>query len=151
MTHPTNTPTPGEPLTAESVKLCEALNRILPITVRETPGYAELTFGESQTQAMTLEPDTWLALNALAPTAAKPVEDGAPSKGEEGREAIWKVVHEVWQLLDDAETDSAGITTPDQERWRAVSEAMDALESLVPDSEGPFWGGYPVNYFWGLK
>ena len=65
-----------------------------------------------------------------------------------GREAIWKVVHEVWQLLDDAETDSAGITTPVQARWDAVSEAMDALEALVPDSEGPFWGGYPVNYLW---
>jgi hypothetical protein len=66
-----------------------------------------------------------------------------------GREAIWKVVHEVWRLLDEAETDGmTGITTPDQERWNAVSEAMDELEALVPESEGPFWGGFPVNYLW---
>lgn len=65
-----------------------------------------------------------------------------------GREAVWKVVHEVWQLLDDAETDGAGLTTPDQERWAAVSQAMEELEALVPNSEGPTWGGYPVNYLW---
>lgn len=65
-----------------------------------------------------------------------------------GRQAIWAVVHEVWQLLDDGETDGAGKTTIDQERWQAVSDAMDRLEALVPDTEGPFWGGYPVNYFW---
>ncbi|MCO8028503.1 hypothetical protein NI454_00910 [Brevundimonas diminuta] len=76
--------------------------------------------------------------------------DDKPEGGavDVGREAIWKLVHEVWQLLDEAETDSAGITTPDQERWQAVSDAMDALEALVPDSAGPFWGGFPVNYFW---
>lgn len=79
-------------------------------------------------------------------TAAHAREEGGAV--DVGREAIWKLVHEVWQLLDEAETDSAGITTPDQERWQAVSEAMDALEALVPDSAGPFWGGFPVNYFW---
>jgi hypothetical protein len=81
------------------------------------------------------------------PQGAEPREDGA-LKPDAGREAIWRVVQEVWQLLDDAETDSRGITTPLQERWNAVSEAMDELEALVPDSEGPFWGGYPVNYLW---
>ena len=80
--------------------------------------------------------------------ALAPSEQPEPVACDTGREAIWKVVHEVWQLLDDAETDSAGITTPNQERWNAVSEAMDELEALVPDSEGPFWGGYPVNYLW---
>lgn len=79
-------------------------------------------------------------------TAAPVREEGGAV--DVGREAIWKLVHEVWQLLDEAETDSAGITTPDQERWQAVSDAMDALEALVPDSAGPFWGGFPVNYFW---
>lgn len=73
---------------------------------------------------------------------------GSDIDHDAGRQAIWQLVHEVWQLLDDAETDSAGITTPDQERWQAVSDAMDALEALIPDSAGPFWGGYPVNYFW---
>ena len=85
-------------------------------------------------------------------TRAEAQDEGAAEEVNDatnaGREAIWKVVHEVWQLLDDAETDSAGITTPDQQRWQAVSEAMDALEALVPESEGPFWGGYPVNYLW---
>lgn len=73
---------------------------------------------------------------------------GQDAGQDAGREAVWKVVHEVWQLLDDAETDSAGLTTPDQDRWAAVSQAMEELEALVPNSEGPTWGGYPVNYLW---
>lgn len=78
-------------------------------------------------------------------------EEAQPDSGEAGREAIWKVVHEVWQLLDGGETDSAGVTTIVQERLQAVSEAMDALEALVPEIEGPFWGGFPVNYFWSRR
>lgn len=77
---------------------------------------------------------------------ASPVDGLKP---DAGREAIWKVIHEVWRLLDEAETNGqTGITTPDQKRWEAVSLAMDELEALVPDSEGPFWGGFPVNYLW---
>jgi hypothetical protein len=82
------------------------------------------------------------------PRPASPV-GGEALTPDAGREAIWKVVHEVWQLLDDAETNGAtGHTAVDQDRLQAVSDAMDALEALVPDSEGPFWGGFPVNYLW---
>ena len=72
-------------------------------------------------------------------------------EAEAGREALWKVVHELWQLLDDGETGADGTVTIDQARYQEVSKAMDDLEALVPDSEGPTWGGYPVNYFWRLK
>ena len=75
-------------------------------------------------------------------------QDKTGREADAGRETIWKVVHEVWQMLDDAESDGFGVTTPDQARWQAVSDAMDELEALVPDSVGPFWGGFPVNYFW---
>lgn len=72
--------------------------------------------------------------------------------GDAGREAIWKVVHEVWQMLDDSENDvSNGKVTVEHLSYQAVSDAMCALEELVPESVGPFWGGFPVNYFWGLK
>lgn len=48
--------------------LVEALRAVTPITVHNTPDYAELTFGGSQTQAMTMEPEKWEAVNsALAP------------------------------------------------------------------------------------
>ena len=34
-----------------------------PITSRDTVDYAEITFGSSQTQAMSMEPETLLAIN----------------------------------------------------------------------------------------
>lgn len=39
--------------------------RVLPVVSTETPDYAELTFGDARARAMTMEPDTFLALNAL--------------------------------------------------------------------------------------
>lgn len=98
----------------------------------------------------------WLDSNAREAAADAIVALSTPPSapaggGEAGRQAIWNVVHEVWQLLDDAETGPDGVTVVEQSRLQSVSEAMDALEALVPDSEGPFWGGFPVNYFWGLK
>ena len=41
----------------------EAAAPFLPITIRENRDYAEVTFGEHQTQAMTMAPADWLALN----------------------------------------------------------------------------------------
>ena len=43
-----------------------AIERIFPVHVTETPDYAELAFNECAAQAMTMEPDTWTALNSLA-------------------------------------------------------------------------------------
>lgn len=65
-----------------------------------------------------------------------------------GLKAIWQLVHDVWQLLDDGETGPDGVTVVDQDRLKSVSKAMDGLEALVPDSERPFWGGFPVLYLW---
>lgn len=45
--------------------LARAIERLLPIGIHETPDYAEVSFGECQAQAMTMEPETWLALNQL--------------------------------------------------------------------------------------
>lgn len=44
--------------------LVEALRAVTPITVHNTSDYAGLTFGTSQTQAMTMEPQKWEAVNA---------------------------------------------------------------------------------------
>lgn len=57
-------------------KALTALNRVLPVSVTETPDYAELSFGESKTQAMTLEPETWLALNEL-PAILAALQEGS--------------------------------------------------------------------------
>lgn len=56
-------------LTAANSRIAElegALKPFLPITVHETPDYAELTFGEHQTQAMTMQPSDWLELTRAA-------------------------------------------------------------------------------------
>lgn len=45
-------------------ELVEALRPLMPITVTMTPDYAELGFGHCQTQAITMEPDTWTAIDA---------------------------------------------------------------------------------------
>lgn len=63
--------------------------------------------------------------------------------------AVWRVVHQAWILMDNTEHDmSTGERNIEPDDFEALSDAMDYLESLVPDSEGPFWGGYPVSYLW---
>nr|MCB7500354.1 hypothetical protein [Enterobacter roggenkampii] len=49
----------------DHAELARAIDRLLPITIQNTPDYAEVSFGECRAQAMTLEPETWLALNQL--------------------------------------------------------------------------------------
>lgn len=49
--------------------LVEAMAPFMPVMLRETPDYCELTLGEHQTQAMTVAPDDWATLS-LAYTAA---------------------------------------------------------------------------------
>lgn len=66
-------------LPAEVVALVKALSPFMPITTRDTPDYAEVTFGDHQSQAMTMDPAAWNALTeAYAPfadrVAVKPVK-----------------------------------------------------------------------------
>lgn len=49
----------------DHAELAKAIERLLPISIHETPDYAEVSFGGCQAQAMTMEPETWLALNQL--------------------------------------------------------------------------------------
>ncbi|ALJ08270.1 hypothetical protein [Brevundimonas sp. DS20] len=65
------TPAPAVDL----AELKRAIDRLLPITITETPDYAEVGFGECRAQAMTMEPDTWLALNQL-PALIAQIERG---------------------------------------------------------------------------
>lgn len=47
--------------------LVERASRLLPVVVNITQDYAELSFGDAHpTQAMTMQPDDWLALNDIA-------------------------------------------------------------------------------------
>lgn len=43
--------------------LTSALAPFMPITIRDTADYAELSFGAHQTQAMTMNPHDWQELN----------------------------------------------------------------------------------------
>lgn len=45
-------------------RLTGALAKVSPIETNDTPDYAELTFGDHQTQAMTMQPNDWLAIEA---------------------------------------------------------------------------------------
>jgi hypothetical protein len=73
--------TPSTPGVREALeKLSAALNKVSPITTRDTPDYAELYFGEHQTQAMTMAPRDW---NEVA--AAHDEARAALSAKEQGR------------------------------------------------------------------
>lgn len=66
---------------------------------------------------------------------------------KEQYDALWLVVHQAWILMDDTCHDmTTNQITVEEEDLTALSEAMDKLEALVPEEEGPFWGGYPVSY-----
>lgn len=54
-------------MTDDVKALVERLSRLLPVVVNNTPDYAELSFGDAHpTQAMTMAPDDWMALNDIA-------------------------------------------------------------------------------------
>lgn len=72
----------------DHAELARAIDRLLPITIQNTPDYAEVSFGECQAQAMTMEPETWLALNQLPSLIA----EVAALRGERDQiagESIW--------------------------------------------------------------
>ena len=52
-----------ETLQARVGELEGALKPFMPISIRMTPDYAEVEFGEHQTQAMTMDPHSWIGLN----------------------------------------------------------------------------------------
>lgn len=68
------------------------------------------------------------------------------SEEEKARDAIWKVVHMAWCLLDN--TQNSDPPEVDQVDWDNLSKSLDELESLVPQEEGPTWGGFPASYLW---
>jgi len=59
-----NRPTPPH---ADIDRIRELFGRILPIETRDTPDYAELTFGDHSTQAMTMDPQTWREIGDALP------------------------------------------------------------------------------------
>ena len=52
-----------ETLQARVGELEGALKPFMPISIRMTPDYAGVEFGEHQTQAMTMDPHSWIGLN----------------------------------------------------------------------------------------
>ena len=68
------------------VELIERVRPMFPITTHDTPDYAEVHFGDGhRSQAMTMEPAHWEALNHLfeALTQSHAVADGGPSMTDE--------------------------------------------------------------------
>ncbi len=99
---------------------------------------------------MTLAANAARSVLSSLPTEAGSL-DLEKSQGEPdaARDALYNVIHQLWCVLDDScESATTGEITVEPEGFKKLGEAMDALEALVPESEGPFWGGYPVTYLW---
>lgn len=72
------------------------LNAVLPVSITETPDYAEMTFGTSRSKAMTVEPAIFLVLNQLPDLLALARE------AEGLREALWAGVEHFERVDGDA-------------------------------------------------
>jgi hypothetical protein len=65
------------------------------------------------------------------------------------REAVREVVCQAWCLMDDScENAQTGEITIDKDSLGNLSNAMDALEALLPDDEGQNPGSRAVVLFW---
>lgn len=64
---------------AKVKELLGLLAPFLPINARDTPDYAELSFGDHQTQAMTMQPNDWIALSTAA---LRWTEEASQGEGE---------------------------------------------------------------------
>jgi hypothetical protein len=60
--HPAENAKSSGEVQAAAQALVEALAKVSPITTRDTPDYAEVQFGDHQTQAMTMAPEDWQAI-----------------------------------------------------------------------------------------
>ncbi len=130
--HPALRPQPsGE--TREAVARVEAMlpaiERIFPVHVTETPDYAELAFHECAAQAMTMEPDTWTALNTLA-TDLRALLLPAEQGGGDDLRATCQAILDDHQTSETHHPDHILIRRADFERIAAL------IRPAIPASEG---------------
>lgn len=106
-----------------------AIERIFPVHVTETPDYAELAFHECAAQAMTMEPDTWTALNTLA-TDLRALLLPAEQGGGDDLRATCQAILDDHQTSETHHPDHILIRRADFERIAAL------IRSAIPASEG---------------
>lgn len=112
----------------DHAELAKAIDRLLPIGIQNTPDYAEVSFGECQAQAMTMEPETWLALNHLPALLA----ENAALRAE--RDRNWdEFIAERQSRMEHGAREAgylsqvADLTDRATEAERKLAEARDAL------------------------
>lgn len=89
-------------------RLAKAVEVLLPVTRHDTPDYAEINFGTAKSQTMTMEPETFLALNVLSALLAS--HEAAQAEVKRLREALKRIASqkqtcasdevETWELQD---------------------------------------------------
>jgi hypothetical protein len=130
------TPDPTNPVLAVE----QAWSKFSPLEVRETRDYAELSFGEHQTQAMTMAPDDWVALDLAIKALAHLSQGWKPD-----REAVARIIDPgAWRVFD-SELERVkrhhphGGYDPDNFKDRtslALADAILALPTPAPKDEG---------------
>lgn len=105
------------PGSGDHAGLARAIERLLPIGIHETPDYAEVSFGECQAQAMTMEPETWLALNQLPALLA----ENAALRAERDR-----IAEELHGEINYAAEQSVRAT----EAERKLAEAVEVIRDV---------------------
>ena len=108
------TPDPTNPVLAVE----QAWSKFSPLEVRETRDYAELSFGEHQTQAMTMAPDDWVALD-LAIKALAHLSQG------------WKPDREAVARIIDAEAFDIDLEVFATARWGSATEGRVAVAQIM--------------------
>lgn len=118
----------------DHAELARAIERLLPIGINDTPDYAEVSFGECRAQAMTMEPETWLALNQLPALLAENAALRANEKAAMKECAEW--ARKAGEAIGKLETsEAAGIVegwqTRATEAERKLAEAVGLLGDVV--------------------
>ncbi|WP_278070509.1 hypothetical protein [Brevundimonas sanguinis] len=118
----------------DHAELARAIDRLLPITIQNTPDYAEVSFGECRAQAMTMEPETWLALNQLPALIA----EVAARRGERD-EAVQVIEAE----REDRELVESRLTARATEAERKLAEAVGLLREARDEIQAHADGATP--------
>jgi hypothetical protein len=120
-----------DPMTTETDRLIERLRRLLPVSwthevdpATGEPMYANMQFGEHQTQAMSMMPDDWMTLNELP-----------------------AVLELLKPMLAERERLLALLNTPEVDDWAkgTVLEAAHQRERWGADHDA---GKSPFDWFW---
>jgi hypothetical protein len=111
--------------------LIAALAKICPIETRNTPDYAELTFGDHQTQAMTMQPADWDDIEAAYLDARSALTEQQPTTSGVEVEHNEEVVERVARAICAEFHKDSQFTTWEDEWQDWQDEARVAIAALA--------------------